>query len=1546
MHTEIIKSEVLALFRQTLKSNAVTDSSNFFSLGGQSLQAVQLVAEIARTHKKVLSLRDFFNNPSVNGIVDLLEKETRAADSSQDALPPMAIATPAFIGATGNANFEPFPLNEVQHAYWIGRSSFFEMGNIATHVYVEFQCDHLEIEKFQVAWNKVCARHDMLRAVITPDGEQHVLESHSYQIAVLDLTQHDLPAASAEQMKIRDRMSHQVLDSSKPLYEIVASQTNAGIRLHCSLDLLIADLWSTQILFRDLEFFYKNPSGDLPALGFTFRDYVLAEQTFGRGENFSKAENYWQRRIEGFPRGPVLPLRKKPSSVKSPKFTRRSATLAPSTWQALKKYAEINSLTPSGLLAAAYAEILSLWSGSRHFALNLTLFNRAPVHPDVADIIGDFTSLSLLEINTASRESFIDRAKTIQTQLWDDLDHREYSGLKVMREYSKFHGLTEGAFPVVFTSALMHGDTVSTEFIGEIIYQISQTPQIWLDHQVFEEAGALVFNWDAVEELFPDRMLDDMFDAYQGLLHKLIRHPSELPDVLPRWQTDLYANTNSTSQALPSDTLLDLFLKRASSAGENPAVKGGKVSLSYEGLLRRAQHVARQLILAGAKRGDMIPVIMVKGWEQVVAVLAIHYIGAAYVPIDAELPAERRNKLLTQIAAKTVLVQEHNSFAAELPGHLQMIQIASDAPADPDSLPPVRGNPEDLAYVIFTSGSTGEPKGVMIDHLGAVNTILDINQKISIAPSDTVLGISSLSFDLSVYDIFGTLAAGATLVLPEPHETKDARCWLSLMEDHHVTIWNSVPALMNMLVEYRHEAHISAKLPLRVALLSGDWIPVGLPQKISDAAPECEIVSLGGATEASIWSIYYPIHEVDAAAKSIPYGYPLSNQTFHVLDAECKPVPVWVPGELYIGGAGLAKGYHADEKKTAAAFVSLPEKSGRYYKTGDLGRYLPNGAIEFLGRKDDQIKIGGHRIELGEIEATLCKFPGVKNAIANVYGESKTKQKLAAFVFSDEYNERLHQLKTDPLAPDAHFLNTLEQAGIAASDAHPNAIDMENWSRIYGNLDRLIASRYISLLARYRLFETRGNTYTFEEILSATGTPKRYKVWMLRLLDVLVQDNWLERQGDRYICLRAFSDTAQELEWEKLKEQAIASRIPISGIQFAERSAKALDTTLSGKQEAVSLLFGEGESQQAVDMYEDEFSYCNAIVKALFRQYSENLRQSPRKDRKIKILELGAGIGSSTRHVLPAISDLEVEYHYTDISKYFLSFGQEQFSEYGFIDFKLLDIERSPASQGFEENGYDIVLAASVLHATRDLEETLGNVKKLLAPGGLLVLIEETKFPRIFNFTMGLQQGFDRFTDTRLRQHHPLLSFPQWENLLASQGYGVAKRYVNETTTAGNLGLEVITAQGPMAVCTLQERALTAYLESSLPDYMVPEKIIQIEHIPLSGNGKVRKDMLPSPWLETKKKTLMNPPKTVLEKRLAALFEAMLATSAVGLDDNFFDLGGDSLLATKMVAKIRTEFNVVLSIRTIFETPTVSGLARNIEKTSALARASASYLDA
>lgn len=969
-----------ALWCDVLGVASAAPDDDFFALGGHSLLAAELVARLASELGLQLSLRELAAAPTLRDLQERLAEGTRVPRPAPRAL-----------HAAPERRGEPFPLTDIQQAYLFGRNPAFELGNVASQAYFELERQSLDLERLARAIDRVVARHDMLRAIVRADGQQQVLASvPPFPLAVTDLR--GVPDAEAQLRQIRETMSTALFTPDRwPLFAIhVVRLTEERVRLFFGIDLLVADLFSIKVFWRDLERAYREPAAALTAPSLSFQDVVAAELERAGSATELTDLSYWRQRLATVPPAPELPLARSPRSVERPRFTRRTVELDAEAWGRFRRNAGQGRVTPSAALLTAFAHALATWSRHPRFTLNLTLFNRPPIHPEISELIGDFTSLALVPVELEGA-AFAHEARRIQQELFAALEHRSVSGVRVLRELAALRGDSLRAWmPVVFTSALVDDDddALSSPWLGRVASSGSSTPQVMLDHQVMQVGGRLVLTWDSVEELFPPGLLDEMFAAYVGLIRRLARPGADwgspVDSLVPTAHRRRLASPElAPTGPVPSGTLHGLFLRQAREQPHAPAVMSSRGSLSYDEVEVLSRGLAIQLRDRGAGPGQVVAVAMTKGWEQVVGTLGVLRAGAAYVPIDPGLPAERRRLLLAQCRVRYVVIQPEQAASLDLPEGITAITV--ERGREPEPAAGSFEEPADasaLAYVIFTSGSTGTPKGVMIDHRGAINTIVDVNTRFGVGPGDRILGLSALSFDLSVWDVFGALAAGATLVLPDPGTNRDPAHWEQLIEHSQVTVWNSVPALMEMLAEHCGRGRGPALGSLRLVMLSGDWIPVSLPDQIRALAPRAKVVSLGGATEASIWSILHEIDRVDPDWPSIPYGRAMLNQTVQVLDHRLAPCPVWKTGDLYIGGVGLALGYLGDEEKTRASFLTHPRSGHRLYRTGDLGRTLPSGDIEFLGRVDGQVKIQGHRIELGEIEAHLAAHPRVRQCVA------------------------------------------------------------------------------------------------------------------------------------------------------------------------------------------------------------------------------------------------------------------------------------------------------------------------------------------------------------------------------------------------------------------------------------------------------------------------------------------------------------------------------------------------------------------------------------
>ncbi|TQM28946.1 non-ribosomal peptide synthetase [Nocardia bhagyanarayanae] len=1006
-HAVIGRDEIRAAIAGQLgiDIDAIADEDDLIQLGLDSIRTMKLAGGWRKRGADV-NFAQLAATPTVAEWSRLLgadavpaeaaEPEAATAESAtalaESGTAPTESATAPVESAGAGDESEPFPLATMQHAYWIGRSDEQDLGGVAAHLYVEFDGAAVDPERLERAVADLVAAHPMLRTRVLPDGTQQTMPAPGRPVfSVVDLRAESAEAAAAELERLRDDKTHQRLDieAGQVLDVTLSLLADDRTRLHLDVDMLAGDAMSYRVLISDLAELYHG--GSLPAETYSYRRYRTERQIDAAARERDK--QWWQERLPRLPGSPELPTIPVSERADPHRTVRYNHWLEPEAKQRLLDAAHARGITPAMALAAVFAETIGGWSAQSRFLLNVPLFHREPVHPGIDRVIGDFTSSIMLEVDVSADMTVADRARALQRSMHESGAHTAYSGLEVLRDLGRHRGEPVLA-PIVYTSALNLGELFAdsaTETFGEPVWIISQGPQVLLDAQVTEVRGGLLLNWDVRESAFPEGVIDAMFTSYTDAIARLgageAGWNAEAAVRLPLAQATVRAQVNATDGPVTGRALHEGFFQHAAATPDAPAVlwqtDGVDGGWSYGELAAQALAVAGALRDQGVRQGDTVAVQLPKGPDQILAVLGVLAAGATYVPIGFDQPVGRRAEILRTGEVVAALTVDGADMGRP---EIACLPIAQ-ARQHPNPLAaPVIPDTSAIAYVLFTSGSTGVPKGVDLPHSGPMNTIDAVNEWFEVGPGDRVLGLSALEFDASVYDIFGMFSVGGSVVALNPRQREEATTWVELLRHFGVTILNCVPSMLDMILEIGGDELGDS---LRAVTLGGDWVGADLARRLAAQVPGCRFSGLGGATETSIHNTICEVSDPPAHWTTVPFGVPLRNVRCRVVNSAGRDCPDWVPGEFWVGGANVAAGYRNDPERTAERFVTHDDI--RWYRTGDMARYWPDGTIEFLGRADHQVQIRGYRVELGEVESALRAAPGVRHAVAAVVGTGAPK---------------------------------------------------------------------------------------------------------------------------------------------------------------------------------------------------------------------------------------------------------------------------------------------------------------------------------------------------------------------------------------------------------------------------------------------------------------------------------------------------------------------------------------------------------------------------
>ncbi len=929
-----------------------------------------------------------------------------------------------------------FPLSFAQQRLWffdqlIPNSPIY---NIPTALQFHGHLDRVALEK---SLNEIVRRHEVLRTtfaiadgqpvqVIAPVVEDSTLEHHYLQQEI-DFSQFSEPnrQLAAQRLITAEAQRPFNLEQGPLLRVTLLHLAEQEYILLVTIHHIISDGWSLSILMRELMVLYdtfsQGKSSPFPVLPIQYADFALWQQQWLQGELLKDKLAYWQRQLGGSLPVLQLPSDKTRPPVQSFKGAQQPFALSSTLTEALKTFARQEGATLSMTLLAVFKTLLYRYTGQEDILVGLPIANRQ--RPELEGLMGFFVNTLVLRTDLSGNPTFRQllarvREVTLEADAHQDLPFEKLvEALQPERELSR-NPLFQIAFvmappmPVLappWSDSQLDIDTGTAKFDLTLAFN--------------ERPGGLLGAFEYSTDLFEADAIARMVGHLQTLLEGILANPDQSIAVLPlltpsEWQQ--MQSWNQTQADYAQGCIHQIFEAQVEKTPDAVAVVLGNQQLTYGELNTKANQLAHYLQTLGVGTEVLVGICVERALYTLIGILGILKAGGAYLPLDPAYPAERLAFMLEDAQVPVLLTQQSLGIDQTHNKSLQKTTIVYldnwEANIGGEKNPVSRVTSNNLAYTIYTSGSTGKPKGVLLTHRGLCNLATAQQQLFNVQPDNRVLQFASLSFDASIWEIVMTWVAGATLVLAQRDDLLPGTTLLKLLRDQQIAIVTLPPSALAVLP--------AEELPdLQTIIVAGEACP---PELVKRWATGRRFFNAYGPTESTVCAT---VAECIPGDNKLPIGYPIANTQVYILDAHLQPVPVGVPGEIYIAGVGLARGYLNRPELTAEKFIlkkaegefltphsslltphsslRTQDSQERLYKTGDLARYLPDGNVEYLGRIDNQVKIRGFRIELGEIEAVLSQHPDVREAIAMAREDIPGDKRLVAYIISKQKPNRV-----------------------------------------------------------------------------------------------------------------------------------------------------------------------------------------------------------------------------------------------------------------------------------------------------------------------------------------------------------------------------------------------------------------------------------------------------------------------------------------------------------------------------------------------------------
>jgi amino acid adenylation domain-containing protein/non-ribosomal peptide synthase protein (TIGR01720 family) len=1437
----------------------------------------------------------------------------------------------------------PVPLSFSQDRLWFIHQL---EGSVQYHIPAALRLKgKLDVAALNYALRMVVNRHEVLRTVIQlEEGHawQRVLEKDKWELDIIDGTS-GYENADALQTFIDElvQIPFDLFEDHMLRAHLVKLATDEYL-LVLVMHHIASDGWSTAILVNELNELYTAAATKrepvLDNLDIQFADYAVWQRKYLAGGMLDKKLSYWKKQLDGASLL-NLPTDYERPAVKSTRGALVSFHINQKLTEQLQDLSQEHGATLYMTLLAAFKVLLYRYSGQEDISIGGVVAGR--MRTEMERLIGFFVNTLVLRTDLGGNPAFGSLLQQVKNTLLDAYEHQEVPFEKVVEAVMGERDISKNPlFQVIFV--LQNVPPTKELKMGDVVMQdekIMRTTSLFdLSWSMEQGADGIEVEVEYYMDIFNEATIQRMVQHFQVLLQSAVDNPGQSIgelNILDEEEVDqLLVSFNDTATVYPSsESVVSIFEGQVARSPQAPAVTFGQQQLTYKELDEQANQVANYLAEQGIQPGNTVALLSRRGIEMIVGIWGILKSGNAYAPFHTGYPADRLNGMMEDAGITILLYTSKELFIssgmAEFTPGLDIAAARNSAITSPG----IRTGSDTCINVMYTSGTTGRPKGIAITNKNIINLAFDRGAT-SVLPTDRLLQCSNYAFDGTTFDIYSALLNGACLCMVDDDAAIDVFELSRIIAAEKITIALFPTALFHNFVDNQ----ISGLKPMRKILFGGEKASLPHLEKALAVLGQGKLVNMYGPTEITVAATCYEVNDV-AGKISVPIGTPMANTSIRILDENKQLVPVGVSGELYVGGDGVSLGYVNKEELTAEKYVTLEGAPGRWYRTGDKARWLPDGTIAYAGRIDDQVKIRGYRIEPGEIERALNNLPEIGDSCVVVKQQHNGEKRLVSYFIPEQeaVQQKEHELSQLQIASWRALYDTAysktdeivdldEEFNITGwNDSFTSGpIPAENMQQWVDDITRLIIA-----LKPKRVLEIGSGTgliyYPIADHIDRYIGTDFSRVSVEQILRRISKGERRYPDTEMKLCAahEIILDEKEEIDLVILN--SIVQYFPGAGY-MTDVLAKAI-TLLKGKGRIV---VGDVRDLRLLPSFKRRLQLDKLHDKTGVREFEWSVDQEVLKEEEL-CFSPAYFYHLQTR--FPEITHVEIVWkqgdYINELSLYrytvILHVGIEKpvlqpdwqpwdgiADKSTIIDqftnrIPTIALQDVPGHRVWRERMLDHALKNHLVNNVRDLSDYISEPDEVTHTVNN-ILREATAAGYSYRFLL----DEDPLKVNLLIERDPFDGF-------------VEQSYSNSISFT-----DIVKTNIPLFtdICESLQKNIKQQLLDRLPEYMVPADFVALQQLPLTGNGKVDRKFLAA-WEDIQRKRLINyvAPTNETEEQLADIWQHLLGVDRVGIQDNFFELGGHSLLATRVVSAVRKELDVELTVKDFFIYPTIALLA-------------------